>query len=52
MEVKQEPIYRRICIECHRPALTFDRDNKPMCAEHATVFVGAVKAKVTDEETW
>ncbi len=33
------PIYRKICVECDRPALTLDDTGDPYCVEHADVFI-------------
>ena len=52
MEVATIPIYRRICAECHLPALTFDREDTPLCAGHATEFIGVEKPEIVDEDEW
>ena len=35
----REPIYRKICLDCERPALTLDHSGDAYCAEHADVFI-------------
>ena len=35
----REPIYRKICVDCERPALTLDHSGDAYCAEHADVFI-------------
>ena len=50
METTTTPIYRRTCAECHLPALTFDRDDVPLCARHASEFIGVERAELTDLE--
>jgi hypothetical protein len=32
-------IYNKACNMCDRPALTFDRDNRPFCPQHASIFL-------------
>ena len=36
-----EHIYDKTCEKCERPALTFDRENRALCAHHATIFIMA-----------
>ena len=52
MDTATIPIYRRICAECHRPALTLDREDTPLCAGHASEFIGVEKPDTEDEEEW
>lgn len=35
----REPIYRKICVDCDRPALTLDHSGDAYCVEHAEVFI-------------
>ena len=35
----REPIYRKICLDCERPALTLDHSGDAYCDEHADVFI-------------
>ena len=45
MPITAEHIYNKICEECDRPALTFDRNNRAMCPRHASVLVRAQPVK-------
>lgn len=29
------------CVVCRRPAVTIDRQDSPMCAKHAAIFITA-----------
>jgi hypothetical protein len=35
----REPIYRKTCADCDRPALTLDHAGDAYCGEHADVFI-------------
>lgn len=35
----REPIYRKICVDCGRPALTFDLSGAAYCGEHSEIFI-------------
>ena len=41
MIVTADHIYNKLCDECDRPALTFDRDNRAFCPTHASSIVRA-----------
>ena len=45
MTITADHIYSKTCALCNRPALTFDRDNRAMCPEHATAIVRAIPVK-------
>jgi hypothetical protein len=41
MDMTLEHIYNKTCAECDRPALTFDKDNRALCPQHALTFIMA-----------
>ena len=45
----REPIYRKICVDCDRPALTLDHSGDAYCAEHADVFIAIEDTGRVDE---
>jgi hypothetical protein len=45
----REPIYRKICVDCARPALTLDLTGDAYCAEHADVFIAIEDTGGVDE---
>lgn len=45
----REPIYRKICLDCDRPALTLDHSGDAYCAEHADVFIAIEDTGGVDE---
>jgi hypothetical protein len=45
-------VFRRTCVHCERPALTFDHDHRPMCSRHAAVFITAPRVIETDDDQW
>jgi hypothetical protein len=45
----REPIYRKICADCERPALTLDHSGDAYCAEHADVFIAIEDTGGVDE---
>lgn len=45
MNVATDNIHTRSCNMCDRPALTFDRDNRAFCAQHATIFLVRLQPK-------
>jgi hypothetical protein len=45
MTITAEHIYNKICEDCDRPALTFDRDNRARCSKHASILVRAQPVK-------
>ena len=45
----REPIYRRICVDCDRPALTLDHSGDAYCGEHADVFIDIEDTGGVDE---
>lgn len=45
----REPIYRKICVDCERPALTLDYSGDAYCAEHADVFIAIEDTGGVDE---
>ena len=46
---EREPIYRKICVDCDRPALTLDHSGDAYCAEHADVFIAIEDTGRVDE---
>ena len=46
-----EPIYRKICVSCTRPALTLDQGGDAYCGDHAEVFIAAEATAVVLDET-
>jgi hypothetical protein len=45
-------IFRSTCVLCKRPALTFDRNHRPMCSLHATAFITAPRVVEKDDDEW
>jgi hypothetical protein len=41
MTITPEHIYKKICVKCERPGLTFNRNNEAMCPKHAATLVRA-----------
>jgi hypothetical protein len=48
MTITAEHIFHKTCNMCERPALTFDRDNRAFCPQHAAIFL--VMAKPVEHE--
>lgn len=46
-----EPIYRKTCATCDRPALTLDHSGIPKCAGHAETFIASDGVSVELGET-
>ena len=36
-----EPIYRKVCVTCARPALTLNQSGDAFCGAHAETFIAA-----------
>ena len=36
-----EPVFKKACHVCGRPALTLDEDGNPLCPQHAEGFIGS-----------
>ena len=47
---QRPPIYRQTCVQCDRPALTFDAQDRALCSRHATSFVGEESTADDDED--
>lgn len=46
-----EPIFRKTCTACGRPALTLDHAGVPHCAGHAETFIAADSVSIELSET-
>ncbi len=52
-----EPVFKKSCHVCHRPALTLDDDDRPVCNQHADAFIasqstyGTVRTDDLDDES-
>ena len=47
-----ERIFRKTCLRCDRPALTFDDQDRPLCSRHATIFLTAERVIAANDEWW
>jgi hypothetical protein len=45
-------ILHTTCLQCERPALTFDERNRPLCSRHALIFITAPRVLTKDNERW
>lgn len=46
-----EPIFRKTCATCDRPALTLNLSGIPHCASHAETFIAADSVSIELSET-
>jgi hypothetical protein len=53
----EEPVFKKTCHVCQRPALTLDDQDRPVCSHHAEAFhasestYGMVRSEDLDVET-
>ena len=50
--MERDRIFRATCFRCHKPALTYDEQDRPLCGRHATIFLAAPRIEWTVDEVW